>query len=163
MLFRGADLKPTAPDSPALTTQEGDEATDPVLDELKRWEGMGLKEYSQFISEDGLLNEFAMMWALREAFPLHYVVFKQTACYLPHEANVEQIFSRAGLLTDPNLDPAYLAMLVRVGFNKKVFKPLVKAIKDKYYEMFRGKNCPDEGEEEVESAPSAAGPSSDNS
>ena len=67
------------------------------------------------------------------------------------------------VLTDPNLDPAYLAMLVRVGFNKKVFKPLVKAIKDKYYEMFRGKNGPDEGEEEVESAPSAAGPSSDNS
>ena len=36
-------------------------------------------------------NEFAMMWALRETFPLHYVVFKQTACHIPHEANVEQI------------------------------------------------------------------------
>lgn len=32
-----------------------------------------------------------MMWALRETFPLHYVVFKQTACHIPHEANVEQI------------------------------------------------------------------------
>lgn len=57
------------------------------------------------MSSDGLLNEFKMMWALHEAFPLHYVIFKQTACHLPHEANVEQIFSRAGLLTDPNMDP----------------------------------------------------------
>ena len=49
-----------------------------------------------------------MMWKLREAFPLHYIVFKQTASHLPHEANVEQIFSRAGLLADPNLEPAHL-------------------------------------------------------
>jgi hypothetical protein len=53
------------------------------------WEGR------KFTTEDGLLNEFAMMWALRNKFPLHYVLFKQTACHLPREANVEQIFSRA--------------------------------------------------------------------
>ena len=52
---------------------------------------MGSKEYSKFVTKQGLLNEFAMMWALRETFPLHYVVFKQTACHIPHEANVEQI------------------------------------------------------------------------
>ena len=100
-----------------------------------------------------------MMWALRERFPLHLIVFKQTACHLPHEANVEQIFSRAGLLADTNLDPAYLAVLVRMGFNKKAYQPSVKAIMDKYYEMFRGKT----GEHEEESAPStttAAGSSS---
>lgn len=51
-----------------------------------------------------------MMWALRETFPLHYVVFKQTACHIPHEANVEQIFSRAGLLANARLDPSYLAL-----------------------------------------------------
>ena len=61
----------------------------PVLDELRRWEGMGVKEYSNFVSADGLLNEFAMMWSLREAFPLHFIIFKQTACHLPHEGNVE--------------------------------------------------------------------------
>ena len=33
------------------------------------WEGMGIKEYEQFQSKDGLLNEFAMMWALRKSFP----------------------------------------------------------------------------------------------
>ena len=75
------------------------------------------------MSSDGLLNEFKMMWALHEAFPLHYVIFKQTACHLPHEANVEQIFSRAGLLTDPNMDPANLMRLVKIGVNKAVYKP----------------------------------------
>ena len=79
-----------------------------------------------------------MMWALRESFPLHCIVFKQTACHLPHQANVEQVFSRAGLLSDPNLLPANLATLVKVGFNKAAFKPLMPAIKDKYYEMFSG-------------------------
>ena len=72
-----------------------------------------------------------MMWALRDKFPLHYVLFKQTACHLPREANVEQIFSRAGLLADPNLNPAHLAVLVRIGFNKKAFEPAVAAIKEK--------------------------------
>ena len=69
------------------------------------------------------INEFKMMWALRESFPLHYIVFKQTACHIPHEANVEQIFSRAGLLSDPNLDPIHLSTFVKIGINKKSFKP----------------------------------------
>ena len=33
----------------------------------------------------------------------NFTVFKQTACHLAHEANVEKVFSRAGLLADPNL------------------------------------------------------------
>ena len=54
---------------------------------------------------------------------------------------------------------AYLATLVRVGFNKKAYQPSVKAIMDKYYEMFRGKtDASDENEEEC--APSATAGSS---
>ena len=53
--------------------------------------------YMPFVDK-GLLNEFAMMYALRERFPLHYVVFRQTSSHLPHEANVEQVFSRSGLV-----------------------------------------------------------------
>ena len=64
-LFRGAELKPVAAESPAAITQtNSDDSFDPVLDEMRRWEGLGLKEYSKFTSGDGLLNEFAMMWAL---------------------------------------------------------------------------------------------------
>ena len=142
MLFRGAELKQPATDSPgaATPTTTSDSTFDPVLDELRRWEGMGTKEYEKFMSPDGLLNEFAMMWALREAFPLHFIVFKQTASHLPHEANVEQIFSRAGLLADPNLDPVNLVTLVKIGFNKAACNPSVEAITDKYmyYKLFRG-------------------------
>ena len=75
------------------------------------------------------------------ALPLHYIVFKQTACHLAHEAGVEQIFSRAGLLADPNLDPAHLVALVKIGFNKAVCWPSVEAIKNKYYELFRGRGA----------------------
>ena len=54
--------------------------------------------YMPFVDDKGLLNEFAMMYALRERFPLHYVVFRQTSSHLPHEANVERVFSRSGLV-----------------------------------------------------------------
>ena len=80
-----------------------------------------------------------MMWDLRESFPLHFTVLKQTACHLAHEANVEKVFSRAGLLADPNHLQAHLSTLVTVGFNKNAFKPQIAAIKDKYYAMFRNK------------------------
>ena len=69
---------------------------------------------------------------------LHSLDFKQTACHIPHEGNVEQTFSRAGLLADPNMAPHRLANLVTIGVNKKSFNPSVDAIKDKYFLMFRG-------------------------
>ena len=89
-----------------------------------------------------------MMWTLRDIFPLHYIVFKQMASHIPHEANVEQVFSRAGLLADPNLDTTHLATFVRVAVNKKAFKPSVKQIKEMYYAKFRGaaKEAPAVGE-----------------
>ena len=88
------------------------------------------------------INEFAMMWALKDRFPLHYIVFKQCASHIKHEANAEQLFSRAGLLSlsDPNIDPHFLAQLTTIGKNKAAFKPTVKAILDKYYAKHRG-NC----------------------
>ena len=61
--------------------------------------------------------------------------------HLPHEANVEQSFSRAGNLSDPNMDPVYLGVLVMVGANKSSFKPTVKDIMERYYKKYRGKVC----------------------
>ena len=95
-----------------MSAAADEETADTVLDELKRWEGKDLQEYSQYIAEDGLLSEFKMMWELRESFPLHFTVFKQTACHLSHEGNVEQVFSSAGLLADPNLLPSHLSTFV---------------------------------------------------
>mmetsp|Transcript_27730 Transcript_27730/g.88936 ORF Transcript_27730/g.88936 Transcript_27730/m.88936 type:complete len:95 (+) Transcript_27730:409-693(+) len=51
--------------------------------------------------------------------------------------------------------PAHLAVLVRIGFNKKAFEPAVAAIKEKYYELFRGK-----GGEHKEGSSGAAGAAS---
>ena len=57
-----------------------------------------IRDLHALCHDKGLLNEFAMMYALRERFPLHYVVFRQTSSHLPHEANVEQVFSRSVLV-----------------------------------------------------------------
>ena len=42
------------------------------------------------------------MCAVKDPFPLHFIVFKQTASAIPHEANVERLFSRSGLLIIDN-------------------------------------------------------------
>ena len=39
---------------------------------------------------------------VRILFPLHFVVFKKTACHLSAEANVEQVFLRVGQLWEIN-------------------------------------------------------------
>jgi hypothetical protein len=143
-LFRGASLVKGAESSPTARTPS--DGFDLVVDEIERWKRLSPDAYAQFFDDGGLLNEFAMMWALRDSFPLHFRVFKQIACHLPHEANVEQVFSRAGNLSDPNMDPEFLAHLVMVLVNKKAFKPPLAAIKGKYYELFRGKGK--EGQEE---------------
>ena len=74
--------------------------------EVESFKFLAPQEVAQFLRPDGLLDEFKMMYTFRNRFPLHYVVFKQTASHLPHEANVEQVFSRAGRLSDPNMHPA---------------------------------------------------------
>lgn len=69
---------------------------DAVTDEIDSWKHMPRDKYRIYEDEDGILNEFQMMWDLREEYPIHYIVFKQCAAHLLHEANVEQYFSLAG-------------------------------------------------------------------
>ena len=111
---------------------------DAVGVETERYKFLAPEEVQPYVRNDGLLNEFKMTYAFRHRFPLHYIVFKQTASHLPHKAKVEQaLFSRAGQLVDPNLDPNYLGMMVMVGMNKKNFKPPLKCMKERYYLKFR--------------------------
>ena len=56
----------------------------------------------------------------------------QLASHLPHEAKVEQIFSLGGRVSDPNINPDYLATLVFVGSNYKVYMPPKKDIYQRY-------------------------------
>ena len=44
-------------------------------------------------------------------------------------------------LSEVNLDPDTLADMVSMMVNKLAYKPSVKDIMDKYYEMFRGKSA----------------------
>ena len=65
-MFRGAS---------ALEPQES-EMTEPaefdaVTDEIRRWSSLSADECQRFVCvEDGVLNEFEMMWHLRNVFPL---------------------------------------------------------------------------------------------
>ena len=49
------------------------------------------------------------------------------------------VFSRAGLLTDPNMDPQFLVTLTSIAASKAAYKPSYEEIKAKYFEKFRGK------------------------
>ena len=53
---------------------------------------------------------------------------------------MDQVFSREGQLSEVNLDPDALGDMVSIMVNKFVYKPSVKDIMDKYYEMYRDKN-----------------------
>ena len=53
---------------------------------------------------------------------------------------MEQVFSRAGQLSEVNLDPDTLADMVSIMVNTHTYKSSLKDIMDKYYEMFRGRN-----------------------
>ena len=63
-------------------------------------------------------------------------MFRQTASHLPHEGNVEKIFSLGGRLSDPNMNPSYLATLVFMGANQKVYMPPVKDVWQRYLRKF---------------------------
>ena len=43
------------------------------------------------------------------------------------------------LLTDPNMDPHFLAVLTSIAINKAAYNPSWEKIKAKYFEKFRGK------------------------
>ena len=108
-----------------------------MSEEIRRWSSVSEDECQRFVCvEDGVLNEFEMMWQLRILFPLHFFVFKQTASHLAAEANVEQVFSRVGQLSEVNVDPDALSDMVSIMINKQAYKPSVKDI----IKMFRGKN-----------------------
>ncbi|KAL1525059.1 hypothetical protein AB1Y20_019932 [Prymnesium parvum] len=86
-LFRGSLLCPEDTETVEPEAVGSDEAAE----EIERWASLPREAYSEFLDEKtALLNEFAMMWRMRNKFPIHYIVFKQIACHLPHEAFVEQ-------------------------------------------------------------------------
>ena len=75
---------------------------------------------------------------MRNQFPLHYIVFKQTASHLPHEGNSEQLFSRSGALSDDNgkMDPHRLSVWTSIGVIMAIYMPDVDKILARYMLKF---------------------------
>ena len=118
------------------TEREGS-VEDEVASEVERWKAMSQETINGFRNEEtGMVNEFALLWAKRKELPLHYFVFRQTASHLPHEAKVEQVFSLGGRVSDPNMDPGYLAQLVYIGSNHMIYMPPMKLIWQRYLRKF---------------------------
>jgi hypothetical protein len=111
---------------------------DVVTDEAERWEQLDKKIIREFRDDEGIVNEFALLYHVRSAFPLHYAVFKQTASHLPHEGNSEQLFSRSGALSDSNgkMDPTRLAVWTSVGVNYSTYQPSAQQILELYLRKF---------------------------
>lgn len=105
--------------------------------EVVAWKGLAPKTISEYRNaQTGLLDEVAMMSDLQTQFPLHSTVFCQVACHLMHEANVENTFSTAGGLSDPNINRDFLSKLVRISGRKTRFKPAWKRILERYRKKF---------------------------
>ena len=103
-----------------------------------RWAALDKNIVREYVDNDGIVNEFALVYNLRQSFPLHYIVFRQTAAHLPHEANSEQLFSRAGTLSDDNgkMDPHRLAVWTSIGVNYSTYKPTDEEILTRYLLKF---------------------------
>ena len=121
-------------DGPELTTDK----SDTVTEEAARWAALDKNIVREYVDNDGIVNEFALVYNLRQSFPLHYIVFRQTAAHLPHEANSEQLFSRAGTLSDDNgkMDPHRLAVWTSIGVNYSTYKPTDEEILTRYLLKF---------------------------
>ena len=117
-------------DAPAVAPAD----FDTVTEEAERWADLDRKIIREYRDDDGIANEFALMYHLRQSFPLHFIVFKQTASHLPHEGNSEQLFSRSGSLSDDNgkMDPAHLAVWTSIGVNYSTYQPTDKQILERY-------------------------------
>lgn len=132
-------------------TEQAEEITsDAVMLEVGEWSRITKTNYQQFMLNSGVFDEFAFMWHMRERFPLHYAVFRRTASHLPHEGNVEQVFSRAGFLADSASGTEYFSNLVMCGMNKKAWKPTHAAVEKKYFELYRGNRTQIEAEQDFE-------------
>ena len=105
-LFGGASLVEGLEGSPAARTQS--DGLDPVTDEIERWERLSLDSFSEFVDDGSLLNEFAMMWELRKRFPLHFIVFKKTACPLSHGPTSSKSFPEQEISQTPIWTPSTL-------------------------------------------------------
>ena len=114
----------------------GEDELDAVQREVEEWSVLPAAVISSHIDvTTNMINEFSLMHAIKETFPLHYTTFRQTAAHISHEADVESLFSLAKGLTHWNMRPGFLRVLTLLK-GCTVFEPTIEdvwsAYKDKY-------------------------------
>jgi len=99
--------------------------SDTVALEIAKWKVLPAETVGKYKDVDGLVDEFALLFSLREQFPLHCLLFKRLAADLPHEANAESTFSLSGRLSSDNThtSPGGLSTFVRINKNRAVYEP----------------------------------------
>ena len=110
-------------DSPLQSGASEDEV-DAVVDEVSRWAALPVQTVKEHLDSDtGLVNEFSLLYSVRQQFPLHYILFRMGTSHLAHEADSEQLFSGAGNLADSSYLPDNLSLWAIVGKNVDIFMP----------------------------------------
>ena len=117
---------------------QDDSSLDEVTDEVSRWAALAPSVIEEFTDRDGVVNEFALMYRMRNSFPLHVHVFRQVSSHMGHEANTEQLFSLAGRLSDENGrgDPERLGVWASIAANASTYMPTHKQILQRYMSKF---------------------------
>ena len=105
-----------------------------MTDEAARWASLDKATIRQFKDDEGIINEFALLYHVQAQFPLHYIVFKQTASHIVHEGNSEQIFSDTlGCALGRQrgkMDPVRLAVWTSIGITYDTFQPKSRSKED---------------------------------
>ena len=115
--------------SPPADASQDDDA---VLREVEEWAALPATIISKHTNRvTNMINEFTLMHELKDSFPLHYTVFRQTAVHISHEADVESLFSLAKGLTHWNMKPAFLRVLTLLK-SCIVYEPTIEEMWEEY-------------------------------
>lgn len=115
-------------------TLEDDHGADRVRTEIVTWQELPAEIMKRHVGNNGLINEYSLMYDIRDSVPLHYKLFKQVASHRGNEANAENTFSLSGSLSNTNThtQPGFLSTLVKINKNKALYNPKLKAVLGAY-------------------------------
>jgi len=126
--------------------------------EIQRWSALPAERVDAYREDCGMINEYKLLFDMRQEFPLHFFLFRQTCVHIAHEANAENTFSLSGSLSNENTHTGscFLSRSTRIQSNKCRLKPDPKLVLKRYLAKYR-KPTPGEDVEDVAEAESDEG------
>ena len=112
-----------------------------------------------------MIDEYKMIFSLRDEFPLHYQLFRRMNSHISSEANAESTFSLSGKLSNNNrqTDSDNLSCLVRIESNRKNYTPSSDEVFKAYKSKFGNTTLGDDVEDLSSDASDSDSDSSDSS